>query len=549
MSNAIRVAGLAGLVVAASSGLAQSRLPGDGRLFDANPGLIGGRYNVGTYRPASPLLIGNSIASGNIGRGFAFQGVSPISDPTAFRAGVGSGLLSNFRRDSTSVLDAYRPGQGLTPELFYDPSRTAPSANALTYNYGRPQSLGTTSFGTVAPSPRRDLPGLLDAARPIDFRLRGEPQTPEDVFRGSINKPTIQPDERYSAIFGVDRANLPGPARVFDVDLTGLSDSASFAERVTNRIRSQRGSPAPPTPYAPLSFREEGLNITSPQASPLDFVLQNNVDALINPDRVRVYSETTEPTETDVDPLKTHTVDPSLLPGYDLFTDMRLATELDASPDAQWFQDFRGYASGAENLTPEQMEVATADSQQFLDRVLSAPLRSFVAPAQTPLNDELAKAESLMELGRYYDAAGRYERAAQIDPLNPLPIIGKAHALLAAGEYLSAATFLARGYERFPALTKFQSDLAALLGGGEIVDMRRADIMRRLANEEDYRLRFLLGYIEMNYGMRDRGVDNLRKASVEAPPTSMIRKLPALIDELAGGRKGASATEQGGSRE
>ena len=113
----------------------------------------------------------------------------------------------------------------------------------------------------------------------------------------------------------------------------------------------------------------------------------------------------------------------------------------------------------------------------------------------------------------------------------------------------SAATFLARGYERFPALTKFQSDLAALLGGGEIVDMRRADIMRRLANEEDYRLRFLLGYIEMNYGMRDRGVDNLRKASVEAPPTSMIRKLPALIDELAGGRKGASATEQGGSRE
>lgn len=542
MIAAIRVIGPALLLAGASPLLAQVGMPGDGRLFDANPGVIGGRYNA-AYRPASPLLIGNSIATGNVGRGFSFQGFSPISDPTAFRAGVGSGALSNFRRDTVSVFDAYRPSHGLTPSLFYDPSTTAPTGNYLTQNYGRPQSLGPTSFGTVSPA-RRDLPGLLDASRPLDMRVRNEPQTPDELFNRSINTPTIRPDERYSAIFGVDRSALPGPARFFDVSQPALDESSSFADRVTGRIRQQRAAPAP---FEPLSLREDGLTMTPPAANPLDLVLQNNVAALIEPDRVRVYSEA--PVEAAREPGLSEPerrVDPSLLPGYDLFSDMRLAAELAEAPTADWFNDFRGYAEGAENLTPEQMEIATADSTQFLDRVLNTPMRSFVTPAPTAMNDELAKAEGLMELGRYYDAAARYERAAQLDPLSPLPIIGKAHALLAAGEYLSAATFLARGYERFPQLTKFQSDLAALLGGGEIVDLRRADIMRRLDNEDDYRLRFLLAYIEMNSGMRERGLDNLNRAAEAAPPTSMIRKLPALIGES---RDSSDVSSEGAPRE
>ena len=170
------------------------------------------------------------------------------------------------------------------------------------------------------------------------------------------------------------------------------------------------------------------------------------------------------------------------------------------------------------------------DASQFVQRLLTEPIRSFAGKAPTAINDLLLKAEGLMAVGRYYDAARNYERAAALDPTNPLPWIGRAHALLAAGEYLSAAVSLTRGLKRFPDLARFRFDLTALMGGAEVVDIRRAEIMRLLKRREDYRLRFLLGYLEYHAGHRELGLENLRKAAEAAPIGSVIRRYPDMIE-------------------
>jgi len=58
---------------------------------------------------------------------------------------------------------------------------------------------------------------------------------------------------------------------------------------------------------------------------------------------------------------------------------------------------------------------------------------------------------------------------------------------------MSAALSLQQGIARFPQIAAFRLDLPAL--AGSVYDVRRADLERRLANSDQYELRFLLGYM------------------------------------------------------
>ena len=156
------------------------------------------------------------------------------------------------------------------------------------------------------------------------------------------------------------------------------------------------------------------------------------------------------------------------------------------------------------------------------------------------MNDELLKAESLLEIGQYYEAARRYGAAHRLDPLNPLPLIGRGNAMLAAGEYLSAAASLVQGFQRYPELSRFSFDLTTLIGGGEIVDIRRADIMRRLESRDDARLRFLLGYLEYYGGDQVGGMRNIERAAELDRGQSIISRFPAMLR-----KEGAAAASDG----
>ena len=132
-----------------------------------------------------------------------------------------------------------------------------------------------------------------------------------------------------------------------------------------------------------------------------------------------------------------------------------------------------------------------------------------------------------------FGAAGRYDVAHTVDPDNPLPLLGKGHALIGAGEYRTAVMALLQGIARFPDIARFRLDLRELLGADQLLDVRRADLENRLNDPEDYEMRFLLGYIEYYSGMPDFGLEHLDTAAADAPPESVIRRFVQLVREQA----------------
>ncbi len=539
-----RVAGSLALALVVA-GVARAQYPvarSDGRMFDANPQIGASRFY--DYRPMTPLLQGNLAASGNLRGGLALRSFSPIPDPLAFRAGLGSGALSGFLRDSVSVADR-NPYSGFPVQPFFDPARTVPTGSFLTGQY-------LSQPGAPRPSvaardvPARPIPGLLDYAQPIDRQI----YTDLLISPQSEGRPRNLASDLTSSLFGVNRPVLPKPAgRVGEISGLPGRDRLPVDPR-----RSEVAAPPDPAARAaatlasPLDRSALLDRAGQPLGSPLDLLLSVEPGGmlarpadLLRPPVPLISSEVSRaaaaaPGVRDRPELpaapelfEALRPRPSVLPGQDVFTDLQLSISLQRDPGAEWFKDMQSALREDPSLPEHMRALAALDARDFLQRVLGTPMRTFAGEGPSPVNEALREAEALMAEGRYFDAARRYERAQVFDPLNPLPAIGRGHALLAAGNYNTAALSLTVGLERFPELARFAVDLSALMGGGEVIDIRRSDLIRQLEHREDPRLRFLLGYLEFHSGQRERGLENLRKAAAQAEPGSLIRRYPEML--------------------
>jgi tetratricopeptide (TPR) repeat protein len=157
------------------------------------------------------------------------------------------------------------------------------------------------------------------------------------------------------------------------------------------------------------------------------------------------------------------------------------------------------------------------------------PLDTFVGRYENQFNTYMSKAERALKEGKYYDAAQLYGLATSIDPRNPLPLLGRGHAYIATGDYLSAFESIRQGIERFPQIAAFRLDLPAMVGQSDAFDLRRSDLEKRLADGEFYKLRFLLGYLEIYSGLVEDGILNLERAAKYAPPGDIVAAFPDLL--------------------
>ncbi len=500
-----------GLLLLACSELAWAQRPANqsGRLFDANPQLGGARQN--TPRPDAPRVGGNLSATGNIRAGQSLRSFSPIQDPLAFRGSLGSGALSAFIRDSTGVADSAVYRTPVTGSAFFDPARTAPTVGYLS---------GVNSGAAREPFARRNTPGLLNYDRPaLDSRSNFAPRIDAPALSRSRG-------ELSSTLFGVRPGAVPGLIDTQVPAAPGGRTSAANQPRLDDGASDRRAS------VAPLDLRASGPGFT-PIGQPLDSVLRADANALLTQSLRRprfsggLEGPRAAPGLAAESPLGGPAPrDTSVLPGQSVFGDMRLAMAAARDPNGEWLRDME--RSTPRDPTPISAAAPSAaggarDAREQLAELLARPLRTFVGASGTAVNHELASAEAALHDGDFYGAAARFERASLYDPLDPLPLIGRAHASLAAGEYLSAVVFLTRGLERFPDMSRFALDLEALLGGGEMVDIRRADIMRRLEAREDPQLRFLLGYIELHTGNRESGLKNLELSAGSAELNATLR--------------------------
>ena len=168
-------------------------------------------------------------------------------------------------------------------------------------------------------------------------------------------------------------------------------------------------------------------------------------------------------------------------------------------------------------------------AQTAIKGMVDTTLVTFAGTGDDPVQRLIRTAEERLREGRYYEARAIYRRARDLDRRNPLLYLGEGHALLAAGEYYSAAQKLSRAVELFPAIAFFKLDLRKFITEHDLLEKRRADLERRLERGEDYRFRFLLGYIEYYTGLEDYGIENLLRAAKQAPKTSGIADLPRLL--------------------
>ncbi len=105
-----------------------------------------------------------------------------------------------------------------------------------------------------------------------------------------------------------------------------------------------------------------------------------------------------------------------------------------------------------------------------------------------------------MKQGKYYRAADAYTLASIYEPKNPLPLAGKAHALLAAGEYLSSALYLSKAIEIFPGYVRFQIDIIEMTGDKDMLESRVVNIAQWQKQTGSPELQFLLAYVFYNTG-------------------------------------------------
>lgn len=233
------------------------------------------------------------------------------------------------------------------------------------------------------------------------------------------------------------------------------------------------------------------------------------------------------------------------LPGNDLFSDMQIANELARDPRAQWYDQMRLQVLNDPHTTQNLYEKAQLDANRFRAAVENQPIRTFASGERSRLNDALAKGEALLDERDYFGAVQQFELARSLDPENPLPLLGMAHAQLAAGEFMSAAHNLTRGLDLYPQVASFRLDLKALMGGGESVDIRRSELIERLRREEDPRLRFLLGYLEYFSGRTEAGMKNFERAAQDAVPGSLIGRFPRMLRQMRGAESsGGGAVDQ-----
>jgi len=524
-----------------------------GGALDSNLQL--GSSGRNTSRAALQRLNPNLIITGNVTRGLSFQGYSPISSTTSFGLGslsLPSATLSSFRRDSVGVGEfGSATALPASAQPFFYPSQTVLSVGHIGRGLNMPGS-------SVPANPYESLGKPIDGRATVKTPQRAsyltKPQRPQIPLPLSVESASradsLNPLLARSSLFGpqpeIERLEeLQRPVSAITVEQLSLLDQARRQLPSDTELSSglpweqDQGALAEDTYIEPLP--------TAPQPGLFESqITQQTTRQLAKP--VSLLDLPTEEGEDKFGDMLaavrfaeqfTETALPVLRERLDRhLADREQARRKDEAKRALRRRLVDDPRLQEPSLTPIERtriegEILGEYTSRWAAGVLTGPIDTFAGKKDSLLNKHLRQAEQLLVKGSYYLAAGHYDIAHAIDPDNPLPLLGKGHALLGAGEYRTSVRALLRGIARFPEIARFRLDLRRLLGTDQLLDIRRADLEGKLNQRDDHELRFLLGYIEYYSGLSRYGLNNLRRAAAEALPDSVIRRFVQLLEQSA----------------
>lgn len=550
---------------------------GTGQALDANP-LVGssGLNRANLYSDFGARS--NALISGNLSGLASFKGGSPIPTGNSFRLSLPSAGLSSFQGQSVGIPDL-RPGGVPSPTYFFGREQTISDLGYIRQSLNEPGSSMLRSPNTApqlsAQPQTRDISTAIPD--PVDLRVDVDRRSQlSEVGIVRLERPSgaISPTESTgglpspydravdSSLFGIPdvRSVVPSTAGAIDATRTAELAGQRHARERGASIDEDRGVQPVDTRVAPRESDRIGMD--SP-AGPID----QTVPGIREPAEVSSGFEVrqTRPgevlEETDSTVVQgratLQTPAPARDFGRDRFTDMTRAIEAVQRSGVDQLGFAPVFTPGRSGEADSSERDATADSAQasedaFDDAiplrrqapiatgdlggaikwaadVLESPITTFAGTYEDRFNQAMAAGEQALRDGRYYDAARQFDLAATIDPGNPLPLLHRGHALIAAGDFMSASRALQAGIRRFPQIAAFRIDLPAMAGKTTIFDIRRADLEGSLKHSDYYELRFLLGYLELYSGLPELGIENLESAAKAAPPDSVIASFADLV--------------------
>ena len=151
---------------------------------------------------------------------------------------------------------------------------------------------------------------------------------------------------------------------------------------------------------------------------------------------------------------------------------------------------------------------------------------------------QIRSAEQLLKQGRYYSAADSYTLASAYLQGRPQVFAGKAHALFAAGEYMSSSLFVRRALETLAEskagsgkdldkqIIKFASNL--LMVERDTLESRVVELERLQKSHNSAELEFLLAYVYHQMGRKEaaqRAVDSLSRKMPKERSVFLLKKI------------------------
>ncbi len=555
----------------------------EGRLMDVNP-LVGGS-GINTQRPVQSYTAGaysNYIVTGNVTGARSFRAFSPIRDSSSFFIDLPSSSLTNFRRDTIGVDDVRRnPATFYNPRPYYDPSQTVLDSGAISLGLNTPGgSIPSDPYRSVNPlsyslSPQLVSPQLLGASTD-DARIQSglaeigllsqtlqrdgaasafapAPVTPQALNSGAMNQDLLQ-----SPLFAAN-PNLRERQNFVSDPVAALRELREARPvSATGEIETR----VDPRTEALVAQEAVGLGSLETEGDPWQAAMYNRQLEPVLPGAAALGPELQSPLDFsryDVTWSSSPRVTP---PGL---IDSAPTDLLEATSAAQEYADLyrrryqmlmrsrliertaepepeaplaRGGAAGeaggeagveGAGATAVPQAARVPAGMAYLTELLGGPVSSLATSAATPVNEKLKVAERLVKAKQYYTAAGQCQIAEAYDPRNPLPVLARGHALFAAGEYLSASHCIQRGIGMFPGFENVRLDMKGIIPDAKLLDVRRADLEKRLGDNEDYELRFLLGYVDYYMGLEEFGLPQLERAAAAAPAGSVIARFPEML--------------------
>ncbi|MDX9911945.1 MAG: hypothetical protein RBS39_08950 [Phycisphaerales bacterium] len=560
MTNARHLLAFAGLLVLAAPALAQNAL-GDGRALDANLSTRGRTNSAGTSL-AEELRFRNAIVTGNAPNGLSFRGDVGYTDPFAFRGEVGSDDLFQFRRDS---LLSGLGGQGIraTDALQYQFSLTtgsvAPSNLTGSYFVGRAGSYPSTNRVQDLEQHRYDPVYRLDPTDPnadrrgtglwtlrstaaygtersgqatllrVDQGNAAAGQLPRVLTAsplGGLSWSTFADPSLAQAEAGIPIPGpIPGQGPGANAQNSAETPANPLVARPTSTASGQSPAGVGPgtgtalTPATPGTLRAEADPLASIRARAPEGVAEARAGATDAPrpgattssnddwwqsqmDEIRAtlagqseaQSPNQPPTQPGAQPTTPNANDPSLDPDHD-------PESLEARIDAVVQQGVAALLRESGGMV-NSLTARDGDVRNLYD-------------------EHMTRGQRALSEFRFFDAEQRFVAALGLRPDEPGPAIGRVHAQLGGGLYLSAALNMRKFFIKFPELVGVRYG-PALLPTPERrkeieADLRAAIERGGVASRESGLLLAYLGYQTQDRMMVLTGLTSFAPRGLEIP--------------------------------